>query len=80
VHLTLPGTDNERVLLQLEQDGILAAAGSACSASSEKPSHVLAALGLSEPDARSSLRFTMGRMTTQADIDKTVESLARIIA
>jgi cysteine desulfurase len=79
VHITIPGIDNERVLLQLEQAGILAAAGSACSASSEKPSHVLAAMGLSEAEAQSSLRFTMGRTTTEEDIDTTVEALTRII-
>jgi cysteine desulfurase len=80
VHMTIPGNDNERVLLRLEDAGILAAAGSACSASNEKPSHVLSAMGLSEEDARSSLRFTMGRSTTEKDIDATVEALARIIA
>ncbi len=75
VHITLPGTDNERLLLQLEQAGILAAAGSACSASSEEPSHVLRAMGLSDADARASLRFTMGRHTTEADVRQTMDSL-----
>lgn len=68
VHITIPGADNERLLLELEQQGILAAAGSACSASSEEPSHVLRAMGISDQDAQASLRFTMGRNTTQQDI------------
>ena len=76
VHITLPGTDNERVLVELEQRGILVAAGSACSASNEEPSHVLRAMGVSDQDAQSSLRFTMGRATTENQIRQTVDSLA----
>jgi cysteine desulfurase len=79
VHMTIPGYDNERLLLQLEAKGILAAAGSACSASSQEPSHVLRALGLSDVDAQSSLRFTMGRSTTDEMITKAVETLAKLI-
>lgn len=78
IHITLPGFDNERVLLQLEAAGILAAAGSACSASNEEPSHVLRAMGLTDADAQSSLRFTMGRATTEKDIDKLVATLQEI--
>jgi cysteine desulfurase len=79
IHLSLPGTDNERVLLELEQFGILCAAGSACSASDEEPSHVLRALGLSDEQARSSLRFSMGRSTCEADITETIRALTAIV-
>ena len=75
VHLTLPGHDNERLLIQLDEAGIMAAAGSACSASSEEPSHVLAAIGLSDPEARASLRITLGRPTSAADIERTIHQL-----
>jgi cysteine desulfurase len=78
VHLTLPGRDNERLLIQLDEAGILAAAGSACSASSEEPSHVLKALGLSQADARSSLRFTMGRSTTSDMVRRTAQTLRNL--
>jgi len=78
VHLTLPGQDNERLLLQLEHSGILAAAGSACSASKEEPSHVLRAMGLSDAAAQASLRFTMGRYTTTEDVIRTVQALASL--
>jgi len=78
LHITIPGTDNERVLLQLEAAGILAAAGSACSASDEEPSHVLRAMGISDDDARSSLRITMGRSTTKQDIDTLIDTLVAI--
>lgn len=78
IHLTLPDRDNERLLLQLESQGILAAAGSACSASNETPSHVLGAIGLSDQAAQASLRFTMGRSTTADMIDHTVKVLAKL--
>lgn len=79
VHITIPGTDNERVLLQLEAAGILAAAGSACSASNDEPSHVLRAMGLTETEARSSLRFSMGRQTSRKDVETTVRVLTQLL-
>jgi cysteine desulfurase len=78
VHITIPGTDNERVLVALDEVGILAAAGSACSASDEEPSHVLRAMGVSDADAQSSLRFTMGRSTDRSAIDQTISVLVGI--
>jgi cysteine desulfurase len=79
VHITLPGLDNERLLYQLDEKGILAASGSACSASKQQPSHVLTALGCSDSYARSSLRFSMGRYTSSSDILKTVKVLKSLI-
>ena len=79
VHVTLPGEDNERLMMALDEQGIMAATGSACSASNDEPSHVLAAIGLNEVTARSSLRFSMGRNTTQSDIVDTVTSLRQIL-
>ncbi|HMH31033.1 MAG TPA: cysteine desulfurase family protein [Methylomirabilota bacterium] len=78
VHLTLPGQDNERLLIQLDEAGIQAAAGSACSASNDEPSHVLRAIGLSDEDAQASLRFTTGRATTETEIEKTIQTLAKL--
>lgn len=80
IHMTIPGQDNERLLLELEAKGILAAAGSACSASSEEPSHVLKAMGLSDAEAQASLRFTTGRQTTEVHIRHAAEVLASLIA
>lgn len=79
VHITIPGQDNERLLIALDQAGILCAAGSACSASSEEPSHVLKAMGVSEADARSSLRFSMGLYTTEDDVRTVVSTLAKLV-
>ena len=77
IHITVPGTDNERLMMQLDEQGVQCAVGSACSASNDEPSHVLQALGLSEEAAQSSLRFTMGLGTTKADVDYTVRALMR---
>jgi cysteine desulfurase len=79
LHLTIPGADNERLLLQLEAKGILASAGSACSASDEEPSHVLRAMGMSDEDARASLRLTMGRATTAEHMDWAIRTLAELV-
>jgi cysteine desulfurase len=78
IHFSLPGHDNERMLIELDEAGIMAAAGSACSASSEEPSHVLRAVGLSTELAQASLRFTMGRQTTDAMINYTILQLKKL--
>jgi cysteine desulfurase len=80
VHCTIPGTDNERLLIQLDEAGILAAAGSACSASNDTPSHVLRAIGLTDEEARASLRFSMGRATTAEQVDYVVDTLQHLVA
>ncbi len=79
VHITIPGQDNERLLFQLDEAGIQAAAGSACNASDVESSHVLRAIGLDESEARASIRFTMGRQTTADDIDQTVGTLSKLV-
>jgi cysteine desulfurase len=80
VHITIPGQDNERLIMALDEAGIQAAAGSACSASNDEPSHVLKAIGLSDAEAQSSLRFTLGRLTAENDIRQTVQALAKLVA
>ena len=80
VHITIPGQDNERLIFALDQASIVCAAGSACSASSEEPSHVLRAMAVSEKDAQASLRFTMGLHTTEEDIRTVVSKLSELLA
>jgi cysteine desulfurase len=80
VHITLPGADNERLIFQLDEAGILCAAGSACSADSGEPSHVLKAMGVDDDDTRASLRFTMGRYTTEEHVRIAVEKLKHFTA
>jgi cysteine desulfurase len=79
VHATIPGQDNERLIFGLDELGILCAAGSACSASKEEASHVLLAMGLSEEQARASLRFTLGRKSTLEHIEATVTALLKVL-
>lgn len=73
ISLTFPGVDNERLMMQLDEAGIMCAVGSACSASKEESSHVLKAIGLSDKDARSTLRFTLGRQTNSGELNETVK-------
>jgi cysteine desulfurase len=75
VSVTFPGTDNERLMMELDEAGIMCAVGSACSAARDEASHVLSAIGLSKAQARSTLRFSLGRHTTKSDIEKTVTKL-----
>ncbi|HSW98229.1 MAG TPA: cysteine desulfurase family protein [Candidatus Saccharimonadales bacterium] len=79
VHITIPGQDNERLIFALDEAGILCAAGSACSASNDEPSHVLRAMGVSEKDAQASLRFTMGLHTTEEQVRTAVRTLAQLV-
>jgi len=79
IHVTIPGQDNERLIMALDEAGIQAAAGSACSASNDEPSHVLKAMGCTDAEAQASLRFTMGRTTTTADIDTCVKVLRALL-
>ncbi len=79
IHVTFPGVDNERLLMELDERGCMVATGSACSASSDKPSHVLEAIGLSDELARSSLRITLGRPTNQDQLSKLADHLAKIM-
>lgn len=80
IHFTIPGHDNERLVMALDEIGIQCAVGSACSASSDEPSHVLKAIGLTDEEARSSLRFGMGRTTTETDVRITIKNLAKLVA
>lgn len=74
-HFSFPGCEGDALLLLLDAQGIACSTGSACSAGVAEPSHVLLALGADEDRARSSLRFTLGRTSTPADIDALIEVL-----
>lgn len=78
VNISLPSVRSEAALFHLDLEGIACSSGSACTSGSVEASHVLLAMGLSEREARSALRFTMGRETTQEEIDRTVDVLKKI--
>lgn len=80
IHVTFPGIDNERLMMELDERGIMVATGSACSASSDEPSHVLRAIGLDTDTARSSLRISLGRHTDEAAVEALTEALVSLVA
>lgn len=79
-HLTVPGCDSEALLFALDQAGIAASAGSACQAGVHQPSHVLAAMGVPDVEARGALRLTLGWTSTQADVDALVAVIGDVVA
>lgn len=78
--ITLPGADAEALLIALDLEGICASAGSACHSGSTKPSSVLAAIGLSLDEARSTLRLSLGWTSEAADVDAALEAVPRLAA
>jgi cysteine desulfurase len=68
-NLSIPGAGGEALLIALDLQGVACSTGAACSSGAVEPSHVLLAIGLSQDDARSSLRFSLGRITTAEEID-----------
>ncbi len=80
VNVTVKGADGEALLLAMDLLGVAVSSGSACSAGSLEPSHVLLALGRSREEARASLRFSLGRFTTEGEIDQALEAFRRAVA
>ena len=78
VNLRSPELTSEAALYNLDMMGIACSSGSACTAGSLSPSHVLMAMGLSEKEARGALRFTFSRYTTQQEVEAAVQTLAEI--
>ncbi|MDO8511578.1 MAG: cysteine desulfurase family protein [Nanoarchaeota archaeon] len=80
VHLSFEGTEAETVLSYLDQKGIYASAGSACTANEITVSPVLKAMKVPERSARGSIRFSLGRYSSKKDVDTVVKVLAEIIS
>jgi cysteine desulfurase len=73
-------TDGSSVALSLDLEGIACSVGSACTTGSTEVSHVLAAMGYPDEEARGSLRLSLGRTTTEAEIDTCCETVPRVVA
>jgi len=80
VNVSFEGTDGQSLVIGLDLQGVAGSSGSACSAGSLDPSHVLLALGLPPELAAGAVRLTLGRHTTEADIDYAIGALRRVVA
>jgi cysteine desulfurase len=78
-NLTFSGAGGEALLIALDLEGIVCSTGAACSSGAVEPSHVLTAIGLTHDEARSSLRFSLGRPTTAEDIDQALRIIPAVI-
>jgi cysteine desulfurase len=79
-NLAFEGVEAEGLLLLLDQAGVCASSGSACSSGALDPSHVLSAMGCSAARARSSIRFSLGVYNTAAEVEHLLQSLPAIVA
>lgn len=78
-HIGFPGIDAETLLIQLDLAGVAASHGSACSSGGLEPSPILLQMGIPPKLAASSIRFSLSRFTTQADIDQTIDLISQLI-
>ncbi|MEP6598117.1 MAG: cysteine desulfurase family protein [Actinomycetota bacterium] len=78
-HLSFPGCEGDALLMLLDARGIECSTGSACSAGVAQPSHVLIAMGADPARARGSLRFSLGRTSTDADVDAVIEAIGPVV-
>ncbi len=77
LNVSFPGLDSETILMALDLEGVCASSGSACMVGSVVASHVLLAMGASTEIATSAIRFSLGKQTTQSDIDAAGAAIAR---
>jgi cysteine desulfurase len=78
-HLTFPGCEGDSLLMLLDARAIECSTGSACSAGVPQASHVLLAMGCSDEQARSSLRFSLGHTSTERDVDALVDAIGPVV-
>jgi cysteine desulfurase len=78
-NFSFKGVEGEAIILSLDQEGIAVSTGSACTSLALMPSHVLIAMGLSDPEAHSSLRVSLGRQTTLQEINYFIKILISTI-
>ncbi len=78
-HLVVPGCEGDSLLYLLDAAGVECSTGSACQAGVPQPSHVLLAMGLSEPEARGALRLSLGHTSTETDVDAFLAALPAVV-
>jgi cysteine desulfurase len=80
VNVSFAGVEGESLILALDLEGICVSSGSACASGSMEPSHVLAAMRVPPMLAQGTVRFSFGRTNTEADVEDTAETVARLVA
>jgi cysteine desulfurase len=80
LNLSIAGADSEALLMHLDLAGVAASSGSACSTGSVEPSHVLVAMGVPRELALGAIRFSFGRESTEADVDRVAEVMPGVVA
>jgi cysteine desulfurase len=78
-HFTFFGVNGEDLIIKMDENGIAASTGSACSVKKQKPSHVLKAMGFSYEEITGSLRFSLGMQNTKDEVDRAVAVLANVV-
>ena len=78
-HFSFPGVESEALLLRMDLEGIAVSGGSACTSGSTEPSHVLQAIGLKDEMTAGSIRLSLGRETTEEEIEETSRILQKIV-
>jgi cysteine desulfurase len=79
-HLRFAGVESEAMVVLLDEDGVAASAGAACSSGAVEPSHVLLAMGLDKEAAGSGVRFSLGATSTDADVDQVLATVSGVVA
>ena len=80
IHLTFLGVNGDDLIIKLDEHGIAASTGSACSVHTQKASHVLQAMGFNHEQITGSLRISFGYMNTLNEVEQTVEVLKKVVA
>lgn len=78
-HICIEGIENEALLFLLDEAGVCASAASACAAGAMEPSHVLASMGVERSLGLGALRLTLGRSTTEADVERGIEAVVSAV-
>jgi cysteine desulfurase len=78
-NLSFAAAGGEAMLIALDLAGVACSTGAACSSGAVEPSHVLLAIGLSPDEARSSLRFSLGRQTTAEEVDHAIAAIPTVV-
>jgi cysteine desulfurase len=79
LHLRIDGVESEALVVLLDEVGIAASAGAACSSGAVEPSHVLTSMGLDAATASSGVRFSLGVTTTDQDVDHALDRVPHVV-